>query len=100
MSQPTIGRVVHYTLYEGDVALINQRRSALKAALSATEPSAMIGNYVEAGQTYPAQIVRIWGDAPGSSVNLQVSLDGYDTHWATSRSEGEGPGHWAWPTRV
>jgi hypothetical protein len=27
-------------------------------------------------------------------------LDGTDTYWATSRTEGAGDGHWAWPPRT
>lgn len=96
---PTIGRIVHYTLTAGDVGQINQRREAARAALTtAQHPSPLMGNYVEAGQVYSAQIVRIFGT--DKAVNLKVSLDGYDEHWATSRTEGDGEGHWAWPPRV
>lgn len=96
--QPSIGRIVHYTLSAGDVTMINQRRAALKASLqSAGEASPYIGNTVEAGQVYPAQIVRHFG---GSTVNLKVALDGSDDYWATSRAEGEAQGNWAWPPRA
>jgi hypothetical protein len=84
---PTIGRFVHYTLTDHDAAAIQHRRSQ-----AGTE-----GNATSEGQTYPALVVRSFG---GSAVNLQVFLDGLDTHWATSRTEGEGPGHWIWPPRV
>lgn len=84
--KPTIGRIVHYTLSEGDVANILARRG-----------DAHLGDRVEAGQVYPAMIVRIWGDAPTSVVNLQVFLDGRDTEWVTSRAVGMGPGTFAWP---
>ena len=100
--QPSIGRIVQYTLSAGDVTVINQRRAALKAALQAGgEPSPYIGNTVEAGQVYPAQIVRHFG---GTTVNLKVALDGADDYWATSRTEhsgdGDGHGSWVWPARV
>ena len=84
--KPTIGRIVHYTLGENDVANIVERRGG-----------AHVGNRVEVGQVYPAMIVRVWGDAPTSAVNLQVFLDGRDTEWVTSRAVGMGPGTFAWP---
>ncbi|MCU1518486.1 MAG: hypothetical protein JWQ75_3207 [Pseudarthrobacter sp.] len=89
MSQtPTIGRLVHYKLTAGDVASITAKR--LKDGTS--------GNTPAAGELYPATIVRVWGGHAG--VNLQVHLDGPDTHWATSRPEGEAEGQWIWPPRV
>lgn len=87
--KPTIGRIVHYTLGESDVEQIKARRAGV-----------YFGNEVEVGQVYPATIVRVWGEEPTSAVNLQVHLDGFDTYWATSRSVGEGPFHFAWPPRV
>ncbi|OKI47225.1 hypothetical protein [Micromonospora sp. CB01531] len=100
--QPTIGRIVHYTLTEQDAEQINRRRQDF-----ANRPGgpghegfqAHVGNRAEAGQTFPAEVVRTFG---GSAVNLQVRLDGTDTYWATSRSEGEPgeQGHWIWPPRV
>lgn len=87
--KPGIGRIVHYTLGESDVANINTRRGTASA-----------GNRAEVGQVYPAMIVRVWGDAPGSCVNLQVFLDGPDTEWVTSRAVGMGPGTYAWPGMV
>lgn len=88
--KPTIGRIVHYTLAETDVAAIKARRAAAGEHL---------GNDVEAGQVYPAMIVRVWGDQPTSACNLQVYLDGRDVEWVTSRCVGEGPFHFAWPKR-
>jgi hypothetical protein len=88
MPQPTIGRIVHYTLSDYDAKEISSRRN---------EKGTPDGNFVERGQTYPAMIVRTFG---GDHVNLQVFLDGTDTYWATSRSEGAGVGHWTWPPRV
>lgn len=85
---PTVGRVVHYMLGEKDVEQIETNRG-----------DGALGNRVEAGQTYPAIIVRVWGDQPTSCCNLQVLLDGDDTYWATSRSVGEGPFHFSWPVR-
>lgn len=84
MPQPTLGRIVHYTLADHDVAAINDQH-----------PDSRTRNPVNAGDTFPAMVVRDWG----GSVNLQVFLDGSASYWATSRKEGDGPGTWAWPTR-
>lgn len=84
---PTIGRIVHYTLSAQDAALINNGVAAL----------AVPKNTAREGDTYPAMIVRVWD---GGLVQLQVFYDGAGAHWATSRSQGDGPGAWAWPTRV
>lgn len=86
---PTIGRMVHYTLSEIDANLIQSRRG-YAAMHAAPIPS----NIVNAGDVYPATIVRTFG---GHAVNLRVQLDGEDTYWACSRLLGEGPGTWAWP---
>lgn len=109
MSQtPTIGRIVHYTLNEQDAAVINKRRKDAKnlngagVTLASQElgPQIHIGNDAREGDTYPAVIVRVWGDQLQSACNLQVLLDGNDVYWATSRSVGEGAGSWCWPPRV
>lgn len=89
--KPSIGRVVHYTLNQQDADEINRRR---------TDSFVLAGNQAQEGDVYPAMIVRIFGETPESAVNLQVFLDGTDTFWATSRTLGEGPSHWAWPERV
>ena len=96
MSSPTIGRLVHYTLNEGDADLIK----ASRRVTDHQSPPAGRGNNVEEGQTYPALVVRTWG-SDVDAVNLQVFLDGNDTHWVTSRTEGlpGSPGHWTWPAR-
>lgn len=102
----TVGRTVQYTLSEDDAGQINRRRTdgksiaeRIKAAIWPLGAQAHIGNQAEAGQVYPMVVVRTWGDAPGSSVNGQVMLDGNDVFWATSRTEGTQPGTWAWPAR-
>jgi hypothetical protein len=82
---PAIGDWVHYVLSEHDVAAIST-------------PGPRTGNFVAVGQTYPALVVRTFG---GPAANLQVHLDGPDSYWATSRTEGDQPGTWAWrPPRV
>jgi len=106
---PTIGRIVHYKLSEYDADAINQRRSDAAAFQRSlvVQPEAgergrsghvlHVGNEAEAGQVYPATVVRTWG---GTTVNLHVTLDGSDTYWATSRPEGDGESQWTWPARA
>lgn len=81
----TLGRIVHYQLSETDVAIIRDRRIASKT----------VANSVWAGDIFPAIVVRTWD----TSVQLQVFLDGNDTYWATSVSEGDGERQWSWPPR-
>lgn len=103
MTEPTIGRVIHYTLSEADAAQIMKRRAdfdkhRLSDDYADTGYVAHFGNRVVAGQVCPAVIVAVW---PGSTtVNLHVLLDGVDAFWATSRAEGDRPGTWAWPARA
>jgi hypothetical protein len=78
---PAIGDWVTYTLSEDDAHLIASRRMAV--------PDSAKGNSVAAGDTFPAIIVRAWDDG---AVNLQVLLDGYDQHWATSIRPAEDDG--------
>lgn len=90
--KPSVGRIVHYTLNEGDVNMIaNQRLAA----------GHRTHNVAKLGDTYPATVVRVF-DPSSTTANLQVHLDGTDTYWATSRQEGQPgeAGHWAWPPRV
>lgn len=91
MTLPTLGRIVHYTLNETDADKINARR------VSAAVPEVGGGNRVVAGQDCAAVVVACWGN---SSANLQVLLDGADSYWATSRSEGDEQGRWHWPPRA
>jgi hypothetical protein len=92
--KPTIGRIVHYRLSKQDAEEIASRRG-----LHVHAHEILRGNRVEEGDTFPAMIVRTWGDQPTSAVQLQVFLDGNDTHWATSVQVGEGPRTFSWPTR-
>lgn len=106
----TIGRIVHYKLNEGDAEAINRRREDYRLYRRASTASGIaavgtgdqvhVGNGVKAGDVFPAMVVRRWGDAPTSSVQLQVFLDGNDTYWATSVNEGEGERQWRWPPRA
>jgi hypothetical protein len=108
---PTIGRIVHYTLSQYDADAINRRyrhfdayRAKHAGDVVPGEPGntghvGHYGNNAQAGDVLPAIIVRVWGDTAESAVNLQVHLDGSDVYWATSRTHGDGQGHWHWPLR-
>lgn len=83
--QATKGRTVLYKLSAADALRISKSR-----AFGGVE-----GNSVGEGDVYPATVVE---DGGGSdAVNLKVHLDGNDDFWATSRTKGDGPGHWVWP---
>lgn len=80
MSDFGIGTFVTYTLNVQDAATVNARPSG-----------AFNGhNHAHPGDEYPALIVRDWG----AYKNLQVFYDGDGSIWATSRSQGDGPGTW------
>lgn len=88
----SIGRIVLYTLSEGDCTDIVINRMRRDDAGS---------NTASPGAEYPAIVVRVWGtEYTETAVNLKVFLDGEDTHWVSSRKEGTGPNTWRWPPRV
>ena len=93
--KPTIGRIVEYRLSQQDAVAIAARRRLQAHAFEIFQ-----GNRVAEGDTFPAMIVRVWGEAPESAVQLQVFLDGTDTYWATSVQVGEGPRTYSWPIRA
>lgn len=88
-ARPAIGRIVLYTLTSAEATAINDLRLPTSSGHSA-------GNRAEGGQVYPAVVVGVF-DPSTTTANLQVLLDGNDTYWATSRTQGDGPSHWAWP---
>jgi hypothetical protein len=97
---PTIGRIVHYYLSDQDAAQINKRRADASAHLAEHRENGNVvhmGNTVQGGDVYPLAITRTWG---GAAVNGQVLLDGSDTLWVTSVTEGDGQRNWFWPPRV
>lgn len=108
--QPTIGRIVHFTLTEQQATEINRRHSSGKsiaARMSVKEwpegAQAHIGNLHTGNQTLPMLIVAVWPDEYGPGipgVNGQVFLDGNDVLWVTSAVEGTLPGQWQWPPIV
>jgi hypothetical protein len=113
--QPTIGRIVHYALTEPDACAVNRRRQDFAAfteehprpddpgEAGATGHIGHFGTDVQAGQVFPAIVVRNWENDPGC-LNLQVLLDGNDTYWVTDRVEAgkmwPSPGEWRWPART
>ncbi len=97
--KPTIGRIVLYTLSEQDAEAITKRRLDFRRHRTT---DSYTGNPVEAGQTYPAIIVRTWGDTSEALVQLRVLLDGTDDLWATSVGVAAEPTprHYTWPPRA
>ena len=87
--KPAIGSHVLYKLNASDVGEIDRRRAATPAP-----PGHMLGNFVSIGQAFPAFVVADFSG--GMYLNLQVLLDGIDSHWATSRQHGDEPGQWSW----
>lgn len=78
---PTLGDHVLYTLTEADCD-----------AIEAKHPRYLGNrNAVHFGDVLAAIVVRV---VDGRTVNLQVLTDGEPRYWATSRTEGTGPGHW------
>ena len=97
-----VGQRVLFTIGASDAQAINRRRSDFQAfakehvpAPAPGEPGASghqahVGNSAREGDQYPAVVVRVF-DPSSTTANLQVSLDGNDTYWATSATLGEGP---------
>jgi hypothetical protein len=95
---PTIGRIVHYTLDASDVQRVSNTRQSLAGVIGAPQ-----GNFPTVGDVYPMLITRVWDYGtpnPDAMVNGQVFLDGNDCLWVTSVKAGEGPHTFAWPGRA
>lgn len=104
---PSIGRIVHYVLSDSDAASINKRRQDAAASnVSAGNTGVVVhaGNHATGGDVYPLIITRVWatGDAATeqTACNGQVMLDGNDTLWVTSVSQGDGQREWFEAPRV
>lgn len=84
----TIGRIVHYSLTEGDLWDHVEERSHVNAHA--------------VGQLLPAIVVAVIKEVQkgrGEVVNLQVFLDGQRTAWIQGVYPGNEPGQWRWPER-
>lgn len=104
------GRIVHYVLTEEDANQINITRLASQLAREKVQTENKVilhtGNTVMAYEHFPAIIVRVFHNEYGQGehgVNLQVFLDGNDSHWVCSRRFAEpadlkaGTWHWVEP---
>lgn len=85
--QPSVGRIVHYRLQPWEAAEIMRRRA---------ETHGYQAMPVSIGTALPAIVVEAHG---GSMLGLHVLLNGPDSFWTQSGSEGEGDGMWSWPPR-
>lgn len=88
MSQPPVGSIVLYILTPHDVGQINRQRSS--------PLTSMKGDAALAGRSHPMLICGI----SGNTVRGQVFLDGNDTIWVWSITEGHQQGCWYWPPRA
>jgi hypothetical protein len=75
VQQPSLGRVVIYTLTDRDKELIANNGA----------------------DQCPATIARVWSD---TCVNLKLQNDGDGAPWKTSILQGDQPGQWSWPKFV
>jgi hypothetical protein len=92
--KPMLGSTVFYTLSEADIPLIEHRSpQRQKVEHDGGASTVYMRNPVAVGQVYPAQVVAVFGP---TAANLIVQLDGYAQYWATSRSQGDEPGQYAW----
>lgn len=103
---PSVGRTVHLRLSDAQVGQINRRRQAsIDVGGSGPEPQydkLFSGNSVTSGDIFPLLITKIWSASPDETtpVNGQVFLDGDDSLWVTSATQGELAGQWFEPPRV
>lgn len=101
MIPPSLGRIVHYTLTDGDAQAVNRRRAATSRWAETTGEQLHVGSRVSPGDVFPAMVVQA-----GEPTNLQVFLDGNDVLWVErvepSRTTPEDAtlGTWSWPTRA
>lgn len=98
--EPTLGRIVHYTLTQVDVDAIKAQRS-VRIPPRSDDVRPCVGNDVSEGDVVPMMVTQVW---TAECVNGQCFLDGNDQHWRTSATYSESyppePGSWTWPPRV
>ncbi len=87
-----LGHRVLYRVNAWEAEVLNSLRAGHQE-FARTSPGAVqrgyvarVGNLVKPDQCYPATVVRDWRDG---KVNLQVQLDGQDTHWACSAVQSD-----------
>ncbi len=85
------GRIVYFVFSQQAVEEVMRRRttgaSIAERIVLRTWPlgaQAHIGNAVQAGDIYPAMVVRVEARSENGHVNLKVMLDGSDDYWAPS----------------
>ncbi len=78
--RPTVGRIVHYVLTEGDIVRIPWG-----------------GGNAAPGQVAPAIVVR---DVGNGALSLYAFPEAQTSVWVYARGEGTEPGQWSWPPRV
>jgi hypothetical protein len=95
---PRLGQDLLYCLTKLDAEQITDRRQrAAQAAVEWPHTIGPTGADVAEGDLYPATVVRLVSLDPEDGLNLQVALDGTDTHWVQRAIEGTEPGTWCWP---
>lgn len=106
--QPTIGRIVHYSLSENDAESINKRRADTAKHLEAhreasTGVQVHVGFEVTAEDVFPAIVVGTHEDS--DNLDLRVLLNGTDILWSPDApyspyAAAPEPGSWFWPPRA
>ena len=91
--QITIGRIVAYKISAEEAFIINDRR---RTVVDADNEPIYRGNQAGGSEEFPLLVTKVWSDG---SINGQLFLDGNDSLWIASSTEGIGPHTWRWPNR-
>jgi hypothetical protein len=118
LTQPTLGRIVHYKLTEAEAKATTKRREDFRAYMrknpgstwdgftlgpgdpGQTGHQAHWGSMVDEGDTFPAIVTYYDIQDNVVWINLQVFLDGNDSLYVIDPEFGDEPGQWSWPPRV